>query len=559
MPVIPVYTPSQRLEPGSPVAAVSSEGSAGNMMGNMVERFGQTLVNLGDALDKKNKENKEKISRLTAAQIESRFEADLAGLENEYNKKYAVDNDPTGEIAVKAFREAATKLQQDYFDAIGDEETKLYFAAATGKSITSSVTRRYADETKKRDDDAKIRLQDLLAAKSLRAFKSPEEAGVMDLESEVLIREQMQLPEDEINKAIVENRDRIFKQATFGYVSQAKAQPTLTDGIKKFQDARKFLEANATILKDPEKFQSMLQMVDSERAKFVNEFEAIESAKEKMADRFEKDARKAALNFYYRKASELGPDVNRYEDLIKKARLDKNLSPEDVEKISGWSKQFTSVADDKYEFNFYKELYTKKKTTEQLVAQLDNDVYGDRPKLTPDTGSKLLRAIDEFKKKDQQNPRLSPMISDAKQLIESTYAEIRTNPVTGEREQIVTSVGLNKSLAFEQQIFKRIRQGESLDESSIMDLTKSFLRDKQMPVDVEFSNPAQYKTLEDVQAAKKEIIRKKQKGLIQKQDEDRVKKQYENLNILEKQMTEDKKFKLKGNAPATNQPIFTGE
>ena len=551
MPQIPVFTGSQRIEPGSPVAAVSPESSAGVMEGNMGEKFGSALFTLGNKLDEIGKNLKNRENTLNATKYVEDFEQDVILKKAVADKAAIIQGDSTGAIAGGVFRDDVQKLRADYMQNITDPEVKAMFDANANKIVSQYLSKRVADEHVKREQAVTIQQNEMLGKYVEDTFKNPRQATEMSQKAELIILSDPNQDEATKQANVVKYRDNIFNAAVDGMISKAHLADTQDAGNIQFNEARKMVYANIKLLPD-EARKKILDKIDSQQKDFINTGWTIDQKTRALKEERAKDSREAAKKLFTKQLELNGNNDNGYARIMSEARDNIFLKAEDIDQLATGVEGYKKLGDDRYQMHFMDNII-KGKVTDYKKAedQIINDVRAGN--LSSSRADKLQNILKDLKETNKQHPNIQNVVAAQKQLIEESYKTIQIDPLSNVPMRVTTLQGYKAVAEFERKVSDAMTRGV-ISSGLVESFGKVHLKNGDIEKNVQGASTSDTSTLEGTRALMTDIAKKLRSGKMTPAEKAEATKQFKILQENEQIQIQREKNKIKGIDVLKNAP-----
>lgn len=158
MPQIPIFTPNQRIDASTPVAAINTTDA--RMVGEATEGFGRALASLGDTLDRTAKKAaaQEDAYLLKAAMGQMKIDM-LMGVAAQKEAPILPDDDPSGITGAQRFQQTVKQMTAKHAANLPTRLKAEFEAMALDESVSYNA-QVLAGETAKREKNVMVLRQD---------------------------------------------------------------------------------------------------------------------------------------------------------------------------------------------------------------------------------------------------------------------------------------------------------------------------------------------------------------------------------------------------------------
>lgn len=447
MPQIPVYNPNQRIEPSSPVAALSTE-KAGLMEG-MASKFGEALFELGDALDKAQKRASDKAARLESKLALDQLEEQTQYSEIELSQKAVDPKDPTGVNTVKnQFRANINEVRDNIKATLSPEAAELFQSEADGV-INNYSAKALAQEVDKREKLIPVLQQKAIGSTLQKAFKDPGKASMFAREAQLHVYES-DIPDAAKEVKAFEAAKAAHIQGMLGYLNKddyTMAKTHLNTELMPY-------------LKDDELIKYTAQ-IERQKQDKINKEIALLDLEEKQADKLDKKNAKLKESLYTAQLAKIGNNDKKANELIYKATFDKDLlgHSDVLARLQAAAPKAKAYLDEKYEADFMNQfLYKTNFNADAALAKLNRDADSGKPtQVSQAKANDLAAKIKAIKYHEQKNPGIVQYKTAIAKAIAVKYGG-RINPLTNEPE-MVEQEGANEIMRFNEYYARGIANG----------------------------------------------------------------------------------------------------
>lgn len=451
MPQIPVYTGSQRLDPGSPVSAVSAEGSAGALSGRAVEEFGNAVFNLGNKLDEAAKNAKAKIDKesVDIAVNEARYkmlEAKAAQKARGVDMRERAD----GFDAVDGFKSNVDPQFKLIEESLQDPTLQKMFRAKIGDDFIRESQLVLTDEVEKREKAVPILQQNTLNGRAAIARKDFKQTEKMMLEAATDIYSDPVAPEAAKLNATLQAQKMIAEQSIAGLLDDAKVGK-----VGNFFTAREVLRDKFAKIFNKDEMVKIEDRIDSEQNQYFTLKHNIYVHTQEVIQKQIKADESKSVTLYTKELAAAGNDQFKFNAIQEKIQRDPTLTPEAVTRLAG-NRVFMETKDDDYEGKFMTELL-KKKNFAQMIDRVNADYFGS--KVSSKRRDKLLTATRNMQEYNQKDPFLTSMVSQARDEIDSNKKPPTFDVVSGMYKSENDTYNEQAQTLFMQKITTAAQQG----------------------------------------------------------------------------------------------------
>lgn len=416
MPQIPVYNPNQRIEPSSPVAALSTE-KAGLMEG-MASKFGEALFELGDALDKAAKRAKDTNDKLDVEIAENELARQLQLAANEQKASSVDPTDVTGSKTIRdRYNPLADEIKNKLKEKLSPEAQKM-FEAKAGNTLNTFSASALAEEVKKREELTPLKVQELLGGYTKDAYTSPKDVDTIVVKALTTLADSP-LPGDLKQKGSYEVPKDIYKNALTGVLDTA-AMSDSREASKLFREAKGLLSNKISKLVTPAELERLSNTVERAEQEYYNtETKKFELA-EKLNDKLEKDALDVEYALDLNRLKKAGNNDKVRNDILAKAYSNPiyTKNPERLKALENTA-VFKDIADDNYETGLYNKVLSGRLSPSSARKQLMKD---KGLKVSEDRANKVIKGLNDIEGTIQNYPNISSIIRAGRNAVASRYS-----------------------------------------------------------------------------------------------------------------------------------------
>ena len=411
MPQIPIVSGSQRIEPGTPVAAIGVEDS--RMTGNQIAALGKEVFNIGNALDavaRRAKDNEDKL-RVNSAIGRARLEM-LKEKAKQDAESIQFGDSADGVDGIDRYNERINPLLSNIQEGLETPEQKKLFEAGIADDIVTYSTQVLASEVSKREKVVPILMEDNLRQRASFVRNSGSMADMlknvdlMAAEQEAEILGNTMIPDARKPEEILRTKKQLVLEGTQGLLEQGEAGNTNAWG-----DARQFMvEKSGQLLTAQEKDKLMGDINSAEYSWYTRE-RSNDEYRVRLQERAAKESVRNKSATYTNLLAQAGNSDVKRAPILRQIELDADLDFDpNVKRRLIENRTFMEVQDDAYQLKAMdKVLRTKNYTAmlDQLQADQGNTVSIDR-------ATKLQAAIRGLQEHQQKNPYITQLLSQAK-------------------------------------------------------------------------------------------------------------------------------------------------
>lgn len=477
MPQIPLFNQSQRLEPSSPVAAVSPETA--RREGNATAEFGNAMFKVGNALDYAARKTKSDEEKLESTILQNTANQAMIKVQNEINaQQIDLKENPNGNDAVSRLEKAFVEAVEPILEGASSDHVRKMVQAGIGDNATAMTAKFSVDYLDRREKNLVLMRQENLNNKSHLARGSYPVAQIALSEWESDVLQDGSIPEAAKDKVIAEGKKSIAEEAIWGIVDRAKASPNTTGDV--FDKAEKVLQSDmALIFNQPEK-EKISKEIRSQKSEYFNSINAMKSAEEKAytLDIGMKDDK--AVYKYTQRLVEAGTDGAKMAAVVRQIYNDPELKDSSRRSLLTDRTKVSADAEDLYEAKFNEDLYTGKMNTNTLLTRLRKDQ--DAGVISPSKWVDLQKKVSEKRERDKNNPGLTGLVSASKDEIRAAFGadafDFETKMYKGQSGKLLAQAESDFALKI-----ARLHSAKDYSEDSVIRVKNSVLEkyNKTMP------------------------------------------------------------------------------
>lgn len=429
MPVIPGTQESQVLNPSSPVP-IGSTGDA-RLQGETIERFGAAMVSLGDALDVAGRAAKSEKSKIDVANAENKYRFALLQRRAQQAGAAPIPEDTNGFGAVEAVAKDMDPIAQEIASSL-EGEAQAKFLAKAGDILNDNSVIIWADEVKKRAENNKAALEQLVASSGQLARMSDDlkDTGFMM---------------DHVESAIMDNNDIAPAQQRIDVLAAKKS--VVMDSIQgrlsknNYAEAEIVLEAYGGNLFTPqEKAKQLDEIRNTENSFYTRELNKL-TRDEKQVAKAKAASEDKYLAFFSTALGQAGNSDVKREPIIRDIELMKLAGKIDVSKADALigNKVFKDQADDKKDI----EITTRAFKTGNFQEAIDTITKIKGVSLSYDRAQQMVNRFEQWKERGKNDPIARQRVQSGEDLIRAQGAESMTDMMNSlAKRQLQTKVNV---------------------------------------------------------------------------------------------------------------------
>lgn len=412
MPVIPFTQESQRLDPSSPVPAITPEKA--DMQGEATVNLGKAIFNLGDALDtisKRTQNEDDKLSVQIAAN-KARIVAEKQRMH--FAGQMPNTDDPDGTKAIDQYNSATSDSFSAIRDSLPDRLKKAFDAHATD-ILADNTLKVSAVEVKKRTDIIGAKIGENTNTLGQMAALNPQ-----NLDQALLLHEHAIMDSAELNP--VQKTDMIRKGK----------QQILQQTIQQMTNDKAYGSAEV-LLRNP-KYDTIFDGKD--REKMIDDMHKEEyQTYQRENARLSLQEQKAHKDMQFRETQILsekfaalqaagnsdslrGPIIQTLQQEVLKG----NVSPEKARTLeqSGF---FKDKADDNYEANMMAKIVKGQMGITKAIDKVLKDRGLEANGVSYDRAQKIISNLNMMNERQKQDPNYAQMTQAGEDMIRSLGKE----------------------------------------------------------------------------------------------------------------------------------------
>lgn len=409
MPQIPIVSGSQRIEPGTPVAAIGVEGS--RMTGNQIAALGKEVFNIGNALDavaRRAKDNEDNL-RANSAIVRARLVM-LKEKAKQDAESIQFGDSADGVDGIDRYNERINPLLSNIQDGLETPEQKKLFEAGIADDIITYSTKVLASEVSKREKVVPILMEDNLRQRASFVRNSGsmsdmlKNVDLMAAEQEAEILGNTMIPDARKPEEILRTKKQLVLEGTQGLLEQGEAGNTNAWG-----DARQFMvEKSGQLLTAQEKDKLMGDINSAEYSWYTRE-RSNDEYNEKLRARESERIAQAKVAEYRQHLLNAGNSDIKRNPILQDIEIDPALDafPSMREGLVRGSRIFTEQADDRYQLKIIDEVM-KTKNYDRLLGKLMRDSGNV---VSDDRAIKLQAMVEKMRDYDRENPAIKDLYS----------------------------------------------------------------------------------------------------------------------------------------------------
>lgn len=412
MPQIQVIAGSQRIEPGSPVAAISSDNS--RLANENLAAFGKEVFNLGNALDavgKRAKENEDKLN-VTRAINQARLEMLKVKAAQDAEPVNQQDS-PDGVDGINRYNEKLNPILAGIADQLASPKQKEMFAAGISDDIVTYSTQVLAGEVSKREKNVPILMEDSLRQRGELArrgagdlSKIPQVTQQMADEYELDVLHNTMIPDSAKPKMILDGKKQIAREALMGYIDAGNGGNDSAWNQYRYNLVSKF--ANLYTAEEKDK---LMDAVNQQEYSYYNREWQNVQRKNAMDDRYAKQKVRDKTAQYMAALANAGNSDTARAPILRTIEMDADLDFDPAaKKRLIENRTFMETSDDAYQLRVMDNVLRTKNFT-KLLDQIQVDA-GSRVSL--DRATKLQQAIRSMQDFNQKNPYIMKALDQAR-------------------------------------------------------------------------------------------------------------------------------------------------
>ena len=424
MPQIPLFNSTQRLEPGSPVAATSPESTAGNLAGAATQAFGNAMFNFGNLLDEAGRKSKNESDTYEAKILANNFKiAQVQARATIQAEAVNLKDDATGYDSVKRYQQLVNDPLEKLSASASSEPVRKMFLSQIGDDIARDSSVILADTVAKREKALPLMRQENLNGLASLGRSSYQVAQISagQWEADILADTSM-APADKA-AAIANGKKAIGKEAILGIidnVSSMAGKPGAMANGQKFDEAEARLQKDWALVFTAEEKDKLAGEIRTARNAYYSTNLSILNQSEAMNKREREEANQKSQVYYYQQLANAGADQAKRNILITQVLADPTLDSEAKKALSTTAPiAFAEAANDNYQVAFQNKLYSGKFTTQKLLTEVNNAV--STGKIDNNRALQLQKQIHEKADRDEKNPNLVKQISSARDNIKAQF------------------------------------------------------------------------------------------------------------------------------------------
>lgn len=556
MPQIPVFNGSQRLEPGNPVAAVSTDDARAT--GNQIAALGKEVFGLGNALDavaKKAKDNEDRL-RVTTAVNQARLEM-LKEKARQDSMGLQPGDSPDGVDGINRYNEKINPILSDIASSLESPEQRKAFEAGISDDVVTYSTQVLAGEVAKREKTIPILMEDNLRQRGVLARSTPDNmtrtlqtTEQMAAEYEMDVMGNSMIQDAAKPKLILDGKKQIAHEALMGFIDAGnKGSP------KAWNDYRFALnEKFAQLFTAEEKDKLMTDVNSSEYSFYNREYQNV-VRKNALEDRAAKETVKNRTAMYMSMLSQAGNSDTKRAPILRQIEMDAALDfdPSSKKRLIE-NRTFMETSDDAYQLNIMDKLLRDKNYT----ATLDKLQVDAGARVSIDRATKLQAAIRNLQEHERTNPGLTEAYRKAQEALAS-YGKpmLMQDPLTGLYKTELDTATKTEQFQFSQWWSNALQKGGVTPGQIEARLNYHIGKMGQVPVRNVPGLPTQnLRSTKDIGDLQEQMYRKFKAGEI---NTPQKKKEFKN-QLIELQRMKDQTRKKEDAAvipkPGTNSKIF---
>lgn len=413
MPKIPVYTPNQRIDASTPVAAVNTTDA--RMMGEATAGLGAVMARLGDTLDNTSKRAAAQEDAYTIKIAASEYQLGL-NLARAQQKTMAIDpeDEASGVTGVERFKQNTQKMRDDIVAKL-PARLRTGFLAVASEDFTSTATGVLADEVDKREKSVMVLRQENINNQAEIARKDPTQAGLVLARIERDIQEDALIPAAQKPAEILKAKQQAAKAAMQGLQLSGK-----------WEQAEKALTEQFSGLFSADEMEKQRDTLINNRTGYFN-------------DAWNKESRS-----YTRKNQKQKEDLDNATAMLL-AKLESGGTQQPFDEVD-MQLDFMNIPSglkndikERRLVNKYKDTPTQGQLSQKFFADPDGAIEGARSSmgssLSLSGGTKALQSFKVLKKAQDQDPAFKKSMDAQKKLIESFQEPRKRNINTGVMEE----------------------------------------------------------------------------------------------------------------------------
>jgi len=406
MPVLPGASPSQVLNPGSPVPVGSSAGARNQ--GETIQGFGAALSQLGDVLDAAGRSAKNETDKLQLLNAENVYRQQLLKKRAEQGAAAPIQGDISGFGAVESVKAAMDPIAAEIAESIGSPQVRSMFLARSGDIFNDTSTTIWAEEVKKKSELNKTLTDNLISSSGQIARAAP------DLNTTSLMLGQ-------VEAAILENDDM---PAAVKPLEVARAKKAIiTDSVqgmlarKDYAGAMTSLETfGGGVLTPEEKAKQLDEIRNTENQDYNREYTKL-IRNERQEEKSRKAGEQRLLNYYSAALQQAGSSDYKRAPIIaelEKMKLANKIDANKADALMG-NKVFKDVSDDKVDV----EITTRAFKTGDFDAAVNeiNNRMGDS--ISIDRAQQMLVRMRRMSERTKSDPAYKANVARGQALINS--------------------------------------------------------------------------------------------------------------------------------------------
>lgn len=405
MPQIPVINQGQRIEPSSPVAAISADNA--RMANEQVALFGKELFGLGNALDtvaRKAKDNEDRLNVTRAANM-ARLEMLKMKARQDAEPIQTTDS-ADGVDGINRYNENLNPILENISNQLPDEKQQKMFAAAISDDLVTYSTQVLAGEVGKREKALPIMMQDNLNSRGAIARADFKQVANMADEYEIDVLQNTMIPDAKKPAEILRGKKQIAREALLGFIDDGNGGKD-----RAWNDYRATLVTNFAHLFTAEEKDKLMDEVNQQQYSFYNRENAAYDRRVKLETAASKEkVRDKSAQYMALLANAGNSDVAR-APVLKAIEMDADLDFDPVaKKRLIENRTFMETSDDAYQLDIMDKVIRTKNFTKHL-DQLQVDAG---QKVSIDRATKLQQAIKGMQEFNQKNPFIMKALDQAR-------------------------------------------------------------------------------------------------------------------------------------------------
>lgn len=442
MPQIPVFTPNQRIDASTPVAAINTTDA--RMMGEATAGLGSAMERLGTILDRtaKRAAAQEDEYLITQAVNETRI-AMMAASEKQKQMGIQPEDDPTGISGVNRFRESTKEYTDQVSARLPERLRSQYQATMSGHEVGYSA-QVLANEVAKREANVMMLRQD-----NVNKQATIVRGDLTQLDSSLA----------QVSAAIA--GDTMMAAADKPKFDKSSSQDLIKAAAQGLMQQRKFGEATKLVQSPkyaahftPEELAKEVDKIQTEEAQFYNTAYNRESQDHARRERAEKSERDKKIDRYISwrmtqgdSLSDISNDIQFNQDMptaLKNAQLE-NLSLRQIDAEA-----------------FENNVMTRYANGEDVLDSVRS--AEDRGSIPLESGKNIrdtVKAIDGVK----ADPLLRQALDDGQKTLESFKEPRLFDPVTNTYKEADQTVVERTRAMLYMEVSKLARQGKATPEA----------------------------------------------------------------------------------------------